>query len=275
VKRLASLTAAAVAASVLALSGGASGASPLPTMNVTLTGTTGISVSGSTVSGAVSIVSTHTGAGMGDYALVRANPNVPPAQALAQGFAAVQAAHGDLNALTALGDAIVVDAPAPGTVQAVLTPGTWIALNLTGMGQPSHVVFNVTQASPEATLPAAAATQKAIDFAFRGPTTLHNGTMVRAENGGFLVHMIDLLGVKNKADGRLALAGLKAGKGHKFFRPLSNGVFLTLLGPASPGALQQSVLNTKPGWYVEACFMNVQDGREHTQIGMERLVHIV
>ncbi|MGN6170868.1 MAG: hypothetical protein ACTHQQ_22270, partial [Solirubrobacteraceae bacterium] len=97
---------------------------------------------------------------------------------------------------------------------------------------------------------------------------------VRAQNGGYLVHMIDLLGVKSKADGRVALAGLKAGKSQKFFRPLSNGVFISLLDPASPGATQQAVLKAKPGWYVEACFMDTQDGREHVQVGMERLVRV-
>jgi hypothetical protein len=39
--------------------------------------------------------------------------------------------------------------------------------------------------------------------------------------------------------------------------------------------MQQTVLKAKPGWYVEACFMDTQDGREHVQLGMERLVHIV
>jgi hypothetical protein len=31
----------------------------------------------------------------------------------------------------------------------------------------------------------------------------------------------------------------------------------------------------KPGFYVEACFMDTQDGREHVQLGMERLIRIV
>ena len=36
------------------------------------------------------------------------------------------------------------------------------------------------------------------------------------------------------------------------------------MDPASPGAMQQEVLNAKPGYYVQACFMDTQDGREHT-----------
>jgi hypothetical protein len=268
-----------VAACVVGLAGGAtaaSAASALPTLNIALTGKTGISVSGSEVSGAVNVVSTFTGkGGPGSFALVRLNPNLPPQTAEQQGFAAVQGHHGDENALTAIGSLVVASAQAPGTIQTVLQPGAYLALNVTGMGQPGVTMFTVTSSGSPASLPAARATQTAIEFGFRGPTTLHNGTIVRAQNGGYLVHMIDLLGVKSKADGQVAIAGLKAGKGQKFFRHLSNGVFLSLLDPASPGAMQQAVLKAKPGWYVEACFMDTQDGREHVQLGMERLVHIV
>lgn len=269
----------AIAASVAGLAGGVSAASAaqtLPTVNVALTGTNGISVSGSEVSGAVNVISTFSGkGGRGAFALVRLNPNLPPQTAAQQGFQAVQSHHGDLNALTATGSSLIASAQAPGTIQTVLQPGDYLALNVTGMGQPAIAMFKVRKSESPASLPAANATQTAIEFGFRGPRKLHKGTIVRAQNGGFLVHMIDLMGVKNKADGRVALVGLKAGKGRKFFRPLSNGVFVSLLDPASPGAVQQMVLNAKPGWYVEACFMNTQDGREHTQLGMERLVHIV
>ena len=50
---------------------GASAASTLPTLNVAVTGKTGIAVSGSAVSGAVSITSTFSGKGQGGYGLVR------------------------------------------------------------------------------------------------------------------------------------------------------------------------------------------------------------
>jgi hypothetical protein len=254
----------------------ASAAATLPTVDIALTGTSGISVSGSEVSGAVNVVSTFSGkGGPGAFALVRLNPNLPPQVAEQQGFQAVQSHHGDLNALTATGSSLVASAQAPGTIQTVLQPGAYLALNVTGTGQPGSTMFNVTNSASPASLPNANATQTAIEFGFRGSSTLRKGTIVRAQNGGFLVHMIDLMGVKNKADGQVALVGLKAGKGRRFFRPLSNGVFISLLDPASPGAVQQMVLNAKPGWYVEACFMNTLDGREHTQLGMERLVHVV
>ena len=61
-----------VAACVVGLVGvtGASAASVLPTLNVAVTGRTGIAVSGSTVSGAVNVTSTFSGKGQGGYGLV-------------------------------------------------------------------------------------------------------------------------------------------------------------------------------------------------------------
>ena len=60
-------------------------------------------------------------------------------------------------------------------------------------------------------------------------------------------------------------------------RGAAHALFLRFFGsgPVSHGGMQQSVLNAPPGYYVEACFMNTQDGREHTQLGMERLVRVV
>lgn len=272
-KRLTSLlTAACVAAvtSALALAGGAGAATSLPTLNIALSGTHGVSVSGSTVSGAVSVVSTFTGKGHGgEGAIVRLNPGVT----LQQAIAAVNSHHGDPNALTPYG-AIVFDASAPSTTQTVLTPGNYAALNVTGNGPGGFAPFTVTQSSSPAALPAAKQTQTAIEFGFKGPSVLHAGTIVRAINGGYLVHMIDLMGVRNAATGRQVVALLRAGKDGKAHKLLNNN-FASLLGPSSPGAMQQSVLNAKPGYYVEACFMDTQDGREHTRLGMVRLVRVV
>ena len=276
-KRFASVIGAAGVAcmAALALSGTAAGAASLPTLNVALSGTKGISVSGSMVSGAVNVASTFTGkAPTGPnsngptYGLVRLNPGV----SLAQGFAAVQNHHGDLNALTPYGT-LFVEAGAPGTVQTVMTPGNYVALNITGNGKPAFAPFTVSQSSSPAALPAASATETAFDFGFRGPTVLHDGTIVRAQNGGWLVHMIALIGFRNKRDAKKAIGFLKAGKDNKVRRLVTS--YGGLMGPASPGAMQQMVLQAKPGYYVEACFMNTQDGREHTVLGMERLVKVV
>jgi hypothetical protein len=275
-KRLLATAACLAVAGVLAVAGGASGATTLPTLNIALTGTTGVSVSGSEVSGAVSVVSTFSGKAPSGpnsngptWGLVRLNPGVSIAQALA----AVQAAHGDLNALTPYGS-LLADGSAPGTEQTVLTPGNWVAVNITGNGAPGLAPFTVTQSSSPATLPNAAATETAIEFNFRGPRVLHNGTIVRAQNGGYLVHMIIGIGVKNAATGRQVMALLRAGKDGKAQR-LANHQFLGLAGPLSPGGMQQAVLHAKPGYYVEACFMDTQDHREHTQVGMMRLIRVV
>ncbi len=278
-KRFGSLLAAASVATctaALALAGGASGASPLPTMNIAVSGTTGITVSGSTVSGAVNIVSTFTGKAPSGpnsngptFGLVRLNPGATVQQAAA----AVRAAHGDLNALDPYGS-LLVDASAPGAVQTLLTPGNWAALNITGNGQPAIATFTVTASASPAALPGANSTQSAIEFGFRGPTVLKNGTVVRAQNKGYLVHMIVAFSVRNPATGRQVMALLRAGKDKQAMK-LAGKSFINLLGPASTGALQQAVLNAKPGYYVEACFMTTQDGREHTRLGMERLIRIV
>jgi hypothetical protein len=269
-------TAVAAAAAAVVLVGSAGAArTALPTLNIALTGTSGVSVSGSKVSGAVSIVSTFTGklpkGSMGAaFGLVRLNPGVT----IPEAAGAVQSHHGDLNALTPYAN-LFANGNAPSTIETVLTPGRWVALNLTGNGQPGFAPFTVSKSSSPAPLPAATATETAVEFAFHGPTKLHNGTMIRAENGGFLVHMVVLVGARNLklADARQLIALLRAGKDRQAMRIATAGI--SLLEPASPGAMQQEVLNAKPGYYVEACFMDTQDHREHTQLGMARIVQVV
>jgi len=281
-KRLTSLIATAGALAVtgaLVLAGGAvaaGSAGSLPTLNIALTGTTGVSVSGSEVSGAVNVVSTFSGKAPGGpnsngptWGLVRLNPGVSVQQAVA----AVQSAHGDVNALTPYGS-LFADNSAGTPTQTVLTPGNYAALNLTGNGNPGAATFTVTQSSSPAALPTASATETAIEFNFRGPKVLHDGTIVRAQNGGYLVHMVIGIGVKNAATGREVMALLLAGKDGQA-QKLASRNFLNLAGPISPGGMQQAVLNAKPGYYIEACFMDTQDGREHTQLGMMRLIRVV
>lgn len=277
-KRFVSLMAvvgAAAATLVLAVAGGASGASTLPTLNIALTGTTGISVSGNPATGADNVVTTFKGtlprgAHGPAVGIVRLDPGVTPQQA----FQAVQSHHGDLNALTPYG-ALIVAANAPSVIQTVLAPGyTYIALNISGNGGPAAAPFNVSQSSSPAPLPKARSTETAIEFGFRGAKVLHDGTVVRAQNGGYLVHMIDLIGVRNRATGEAVMALLRAHK-ERAAQKLASRVFVSLLDPASPGAVQQQVLRTKPGYYLEACFMDTQDGREHVQLGMMRLVRVV
>lgn len=272
-KRVSSLIAVAcacAASSALLLTSGAgaaTSASSLPTLNIALSGKHGVKVSGSTVSGAVNVVTTFTGKGQGEGAIVRLNPGVT----LQQAVAAVQSHGGDPNALAGFGS-LIFDAGV-GSTQVVLTPGNYAALNVTGNGPGGFAQFTVTQSSSPAALPPASATQTAIEFNFRGPSVLHHGQVVRVMNGGYLVHMIIGFGVKNPTVGRQVMALLRAGKDGKAGR-LSNHNFLNLAGPLSPGAVQESVLTAKPGYYVEVCFMDTQDHREHTRLGMMRLIRV-
>ncbi len=95
---------------------------------------------------------------------------------------------------------------------------------------------------------------------------------MRFENDGYLVHMIDGIGVKNASDAKKVTALLLAGKDNAA-QKLATGFFAGA-GPLSPGGMQQLKLNAKPGVYVLVCFMDTQDGREHTQLGMERTIRI-
>jgi hypothetical protein len=56
--------------------------------------------------------------------------------------------------------------------------------------------------------------------------------------------------------------------------PLATG-FVSCPEPASRGALQQEKVSARSGHWVLACFMERQDGRDHAQLGMERIIHIV
>ena len=47
-------------------------------------------------------------------------------------------------------------------------------------------------------------------FGFKSPRTLHAGTLVRFQNDGFLVHMIDAIKVRNASDVTFGGADLSA-----------------------------------------------------------------
>ncbi len=232
-----------------------------------------ITVGGSQVSGAVTVRSTVTTEKHGTAILVRLNKGVTQAQFLK----ALQMASKDPNAVQLVGAIVFDSTTAKGqtsNVQTVLAPARYVAIDVAGKGQPRVAKFTVSKSSSPAKLPAAAATTKSIEFGFRGSSTLTDNKLVRGVNGGWLVHMNDFLGVKSAKAGRKVIALLRAGK-QRQARPYLTSSFFEIFGPASHGAVQQYVLHTKPGYYVEACFMNTQDGREHTQLGMERLVKVV
>ena len=274
-KRMVSLAATATVLGVLVAGGltaaASSAASGLPTLTLATNGKS-ITVGGTLQSGAVNIVSTVTEEAQGNPTLLRLDPGV----SVATVKAAVKGHGGDFNYLDPYGALVfstTVNKGASSSYQTSLEPGTYVALDLTGNGKAPQSLFTVTQAAHPASLPAPQATVASIEFAFRGPGTLHDGELVRFENQGFLVHMIIGIGVKNAKTAAKVTALLKAGKDDQAGNLATSSP--TFDGGLSSGQMQQEVITAKPGIYVLACFMNTQDGREHTQLGMERTIRIV
>lgn len=272
-------TAAVVGAGLFGVAGGltaaaSSAASSLPTLTLALNGKT-VVVGGSTVSGAVNVQTTVTHESLGGSLLFRLANGVSPSE-FPQAIQAMQAHHGDPNYLDPYGS-IVFDGVAPkgtSSAQTVLAPGTYFAVDVGGNGstQP-HALFTVTQSATPASLPKPQATIRTIEFGFTGPTKLHDGELVRFQNDGFLVHMDFWLSVKNMTAAKHVVALLLAGKDNKAGKLATDGGGFA--GPLSSGGMQQLAITEKPGIYVQFCYMNTQDGREHTQLGMERIFKVV
>ena len=247
--------------------------SGLPTLTLALNGRS-VALSGPLQSGAVNVVANvsvdHT-----EPVLIRLNPGVP-FSAFAQAGGAINAHHGDLNYLGPYGS-IVFDLSADkGTTsaQTTLRPGNYLAVDLSSSNpDPPHAAFVISQAPQPRSLPRTGATISAIDFAFRGPSTLHDGELVRFQNNGFLVHPVQGIGVKNASTARRLTALLRAANDKE--SPKLGISFPEFAGPLSPGGVQQELINERPGIYVLACILRTQDGREQTQLGMERTIRIV
>lgn len=245
----------------------------LPTLTLALNGRS-VTVGGQLQSGAVNVVSTvsvnHT-----EPVLIRFNPGVP-FSAFAEAGAAINAHHGDLNYLDPYGS-IVFDVSADkGTTsaQTTLQPGNYLAVDLSSRNpDPPHATFVIGQALQPRSLPNAGATISAIDFGFRGPSTLHDGELVRFQNNGFVVHPVQGIGVRNAKTARRLTALLRAANDKE--APKLGISFPEFAGPLSPGGVQQELINEPPGIYVLASILPTQDGREQTQIGMERTIQIV
>jgi hypothetical protein len=266
---------AGVGASILA--GATAAADPtapgLPKLTLGLNGHS-VTVSGPLQSGAVNVVSTvsarHT-----EPTLIRLNPGVP-FSAFAQAGAAISAHHGDLNYVNPYGSIIFDVSADEGTTstQTTLQPGNYLAIDFSSSSpNPPNAAFTISEAAHPAALPKPGATITAIEFGFRAPIKLHDGELVRFENGGFLVHQIQGIGVKNAKAAKQLTALLLAGNDNKAQKLGTN--FPEFAGPLSPGGLQQELINERPGVYLLVCIMRTQDGREHTQLGMERTIQIV
>jgi hypothetical protein len=249
-------------------------ASTLPTLTLSITSSS-ITVGGATQSGAVNVVSTATGVKEASAILFQLRPGVTVAEVEA---ALKNGAGKDPNKVTKYGS-IVFDAEVnPGKAneaQTELEPGQYVALAGEGEGSPKFKdAFTVTAAASPATLPTPEATIRSIEFDFRGPTTLHDGELVRFEDEGYLVHMDIAFPAKSKQDAKLIVKGLLTGK-EKGLEKLVSAAPFSFTGPVSHEAFQQETITAKPGWYVQACFMATQEGVPHTRLGMERIIKIV
>jgi hypothetical protein len=273
------LTLLAVTASALLAAGGtiaadsAAAASTLPTLSLKITNSS-ITVGGATQSGGVNVVSTATGVKEAGAILFLLKPGAT----FEEVEAAIHKAHGDTNVTSKYGSLVFDAEVTPGQsseVQTYLQPGQYVAVVPgEGKGSKAHALFTVTAAASPAALPTPEATIRSIEFGFQGPSTLHDGELVRFENEGFLVHMDVAAPVKNMKAAKQTIKDLLAGK-EKAVGKLIVGPPAGFAGPLSHEAFQQETITAKPGIYVEVCFMDTQDGRSHSLLGMERIIKIV
>ncbi len=255
------------------VSAGAAQAAPLPNLTLTITKSS-ITVAGATQSGGVNVVSTATGVKEAGVILFLLKPGAT----FEEVEAAIQKAHGDTNVTSKYGSIVFdaeVSAGQKSEVQTELQPGQDVAVVPGGEGKGSraHANFTVTAAASPVALPTPEATVRTIEFGFRGPSTLHDGELVRFENEGYLVHMDVAAPVKNRQAAKRAVKDLLAGK-EKAVEKLISGPPAGFAGPLSHEAFQLETITAKPGIYVEVCFMDTQDGRSHSQLGMERIIKI-
>jgi hypothetical protein len=271
--RRATLVAALTVAASLAAIGSAQAAT-LPTLSIAINPTS-TTVTGARESGAVNVVSTDTGVKEAAAIVVLLKPGVSVADV--ETYDKEKQAK-DPNNSSKLGSIVFDTEVNPGKnseAQTDLQPGQYVVLIGAGEGEAQlRANFTVTAATSPAALPTPQATIRSIEFAFHGPTTLHDGELVRFENEGFLIHMDIAFPVKNEKAAKQAVAALLAGK-EKQIQKLVVGPPITLQGPVSHEAFQQETITAKPGIYVQACFMETQDGRDHTRLGMERIIKIV
>ncbi len=274
-RRLAVAATALAAVAVPLAVPAAGGAAPLPTLTLTL-GSGTVAVSGSTVSGAVNVATT-TAKNLKEPSplLFALKPGVTPAEF--EGFMKSKA-FSDPNNADKYGTIVFDGEGRPGATteaQTVLAPGTYMALNPEGEhpSNPPHTTFTVTASPAPASLAAPQAVERTIEFGFKGPSTLKVGQLVRFENEGFLVHMNIAFPVRSHKAALTLAHDMLLGKERAAFK-LVSGNPVTFFGPLSTGAFQQETITAAPGWYVQVCFMDTQDGRQHNRLGMERVIHI-
>jgi hypothetical protein len=249
----------------------------LPTVSVSLSPTS-ITVGGTLQSGAVNVVSTATSGKEPSTSLVLLKPGVSAAEVYALLDANKVGQEPNLVSKYAsiVFDGTITPAGRSTEAQTILQPGQYVAVDAEGEKSSKwpRTSFTVGAATAPAALPAPQATERSIDFAFRGPSTLHEGELVRFENEGWVVHMDLAFPASSKASARKIVIDLLEDD-QKGLEKLVTGEPFSFAGPLSTGGFQQETITAKPGWYVQACFMDTQDGRDHTALGMERIIKIV
>ncbi|MGH3498498.1 MAG: hypothetical protein ACRDP1_13640 [Nocardioidaceae bacterium] len=268
-------TAASPSTGAVAPKAMASAAHALPRINVTTNGKT-MTVGGSLVSGAVDVVTVTSREPVSNPVFIRLNRGVSYAQVF---HLLMSPAGQDPNVVRRVG-AIVFDANAKSGrrvhVQVNLAPGRYLGLDVVALrsgAAPPFAKFTIARSAHPAMLPkATGGTVRAIEFAFRGNRTLRSGQWVRWRNNGYLVHMFVVFRSTKAFPAREIARLLRQGKDRQLPNNLGT---LAGAGPLSWRAAQQQRLLLKPGRYVVACFMDTQDGREHTTLGMERILRVV
>jgi hypothetical protein len=262
-------------AAVVSLLVAASAQATLPTLTLTLTKSS-ITVGGSTQSGGVNIVTTATGVKEATAIVFLLHPGVT-FEDVENAKKSKGGAGQDPNITSKYGSIVYSSEVSPGhsrEAQTYLQPGQYVAvIPGEGKGATAHATFMVTAAASPVALPAPQATIRSIEFGFRGPSTLHDGELVRFENEGFLVHMDIAFPAKSKNAAKKIVKALLAGK-EKGIEKLVVGEPIDFAPPISHEAFEQETITAKPGWYVQACFMETQDKRDHTRLGMERIIRI-
>lgn len=233
--------AAVLATSLVFAIAGSAQASTLPTVTVAVSASS-VTVGGALQSGGVNVVATATGVKEASVILFLVKPGVSLAEV--ETFAKEKKASGDPNTASKYGS-IVFDTevnPGPASeAQTDLQPGQYLVL--TGEGEKPvqpRTSFVVRTAASPAVLPTPQATVRSIEFGFRGPSTLHDGELVRFENEGFLVHMDIAFPVKNKTAARRVVKALLAGQ-EKGLEKLVSGPPTAFAGPrAAPISRRRS-----------------------------------
>ncbi len=182
-------------------------------LTLTLTKTS-ITVGGSTQSGGVNVVTSVTGVKEATAILFLLKPGVT-FEDVENAKKSSGSAGKDPNITSKYGSIVFSAEASPAhssEAETYLQPGQYVALIPgEGKGSTAHETFTVTAAASPVALPTPQATVRSIEFGFRGPSTLHDGEIVRFENEGFLVHMDIAVPAKSKKAAKEIVKDLLAG----------------------------------------------------------------